>query len=73
MPLKAAEEIVGDKNSRWSCRSSWFITVLADLKSAGHNCCTTAVQMVSGTLQNTPKRLSITLIPQQHTQNWIDS
>jgi hypothetical protein len=45
----------------------------ADLKSAGRNCCTTAVQMVSGTLKNTPKRFSITLIPQQHTQNWIDS
>jgi hypothetical protein len=29
--------------------------------------------MVSGTLQNTPKCSLITLNPQQHTQNWVDS
>jgi hypothetical protein len=46
--------------------------MLADLKSAGHNCCTSAVQMVRGIPQNTPKRSSITLNPQQHTQNWVD-
>jgi hypothetical protein len=42
MPLKAAEEVLDDKNSRRRCRTSWFITVFADLKSA----VTTAVQLL---------------------------
>jgi hypothetical protein len=29
--------------------------------------------MVAGVLKNTPKRSTMILIAQQHTQNWVDS
>jgi hypothetical protein len=62
MPLKAAEEIVGDKNSRWNCRSSWFITVRADLKAAGHRSSPIVGSILFRSLRSSPPLPTVQLL-----------